>query len=183
MFLTFNKEYSLKSLKTIVTAHQLADSRGYMDVNKLIEEAGKAKILFEIAGAPHICVEDWDRHIQKTAARQLSSRRKSSSTLADTDQLGIINSNLKRLPESIRIKERALRAKNGLYRSATSDNEKYILSGEISRLEVELERHRENLKKAQERQKQILTQRAAELKALESQNKESGDQTIRQNDH
>lgn len=159
----------MKSQKKIVTAHQLAEIRGYSDINKLIEEAQKANLIFDIAGAPHIIQEDWDVHVLKSAAAQLASRKKSGKSLADTDQLGILNSNLKRLPESIRIKERKLLSKQTLYKDAPPDNEKYILSGEINKLENELKTHKENLKKAQVRQKQILEQRVAELEALESE--------------
>ena len=158
----------MKSPKTIVTAQQLAEMRGYSDIDKLVEEANSAGVLFEQAGTPHIWLEAWDEYLQKSAASQLSARSKSSKSLSETDQLGIVNSNLKRLPESIRIKERKLRAKETLYKGATTDNEKYILSGEISQLKDELRRHKENLKKAQQRQKEILAQRAAELEALES---------------
>lgn len=167
----------MKSQRTIVTAQQLAEMRGYSDEGKLIEEADRAGVLFEQAGTPHICLEDWDDHLQKAAASQLSARSKSGKTLANTDQLGIVNSNLKRLPESIRIKERKLRAKETLYKGATTDNEKYILSGEISQLKDELRRHKENLKKAQQRQKEILAQRAAELDALESEDPEASAET------
>jgi hypothetical protein len=164
----------LKPTRTILTVQQLADMRGYPNAEKLVEEARKAGILLEIAGTPHIFVEDWDEHLMKAAQSQLSSRSKSSKTLADTDQLGIVNSNLKRLPESIRIKERKLKAKQALYEDAATDNEKYILSGEISRLEIELERHRENLKKAQQRQKQILGQRATELQIADVERSKTG---------
>ncbi len=168
----------MKPTRTILTAQQLADTRGYSDIDKLTEEARKANILLEIAGTPHICVEDWDEHLMKAAQSQLSSHKNTGKTLAETDQLGIVNSNLKRLPESIRIKERKLRAKQALYRDAATDNEKYILSGEISKLEVELDRHRENLKKAQQRQKQILAQRAAELEVRSTEIEKSDDSAV-----
>lgn len=163
----------MKSPKTIVTTKQLAEMRGYADESKLIQEADRAGVLFEQAGTPHIWLERWDDYIQKSAASQLSARASTGKTLAETDQLGIVNSNLKRLPESIRIKERKLRAKEALYQSATTDNEKYILSGEISRLREELQRHRENLAKAQQRRNEILARRSAELDALEAEDRES----------
>lgn len=166
----------MKPQKTIVTAQQLAEMRGYSNIDKLVEEANSAGVLFEQAGTPHIWLERWDDYIQKSAASQLSARASTGKTLAETDQLGIVNSNLKRLPESIRIKERKLRAKEALYQSATTDNEKYILSGEISRLKDELRRHRENLAKAERRQKEILAQRAAELQSLESENVEASEE-------
>jgi predicted nucleic acid-binding Zn-ribbon protein len=148
-----------------------AEEEGYPDVDKLAKEAADADALFDVAGVPHISVERWYEHIQKLARKELGKCSKSVKSLADTNQLGIINSNLKRLPESIRIKERKLRAKEALYKSATTDNEKYILGGEIGRLKEELQRHKENLMKAQERQKQILAQRTAELESLEAEDK------------
>ncbi len=166
----------MKPQKTIVTIQQLCEMLGYSDPEKVAAEADKAGIIFEIAGTPHVYKEDWDKYLQKSAASQLSARAKSGKTLAETDQLGIVNSNLKRLPESIRIKERKLRAKETLYKGATTDNEKYILSGEISNLKNELQRHRENLKKAEKRQKEILAQRAAEIDALESENVEASEE-------
>ena len=159
----------MKPKKTIATIQQLCEMRGYADPEKLAVEADKAGIIFEIAGTPHIYLEDWDDYTQKSAASQLSSRSKSGKTLADTDQLGIINSNLKRLPESIRSKERKLRSLGALLKSATTTDEKYSLRGEISRLNNELRTHRENLKKAQARQKQLLAQRTAELDAMEAE--------------
>ena len=159
----------MKTKKTIVTAHQLAEMRGYSDVEKLIDEAERAGVLFEQAGTPHIWLEAWDAYMQKAAASLLSARKKSGTSLDDTVLLGIVNSNLTRLPESIRIKERKLRSKEALYKGAETDNEKYILSGEIGQLKDELRRHRENLKKAQQRQKEILARRAAELDALEAE--------------
>jgi hypothetical protein len=162
----------LKTNKTIVTAQQLAEMRGYSDIDKLVEDAQKVDACFERAGTPHIWLERWDESMQKVASSGLAASNKSGKTLAETDQLGIINSNLKRLPESIRIKERKLRAKEALYQSAATGNEKYILRGEISKLEAELKRHRENLNKAQERQKQLLAIRSAELDALEAEGNE-----------
>ena len=162
----------MKLSKTIVTARQLAEMRGYSDEGKLIEEADRAGVLFEQAGTPHICLEDWDDHLQKAAASQLSARSKSSKSLSDTDQLGIINSNLKRLPVSIQSKERKLRSLEALLKSASTDDERYRIRGEIGRLKEELQRHRGNLAKAQQRKTEILAQRAAELDALESEGQE-----------
>lgn len=165
----------MKSPKTIVTTKQLAEMRGYADESKLIQEADRAGVLFENAGSPHIWLEGWDEHIQKAAASQLSARNKSGKSLADTDQLGIINSNLKRLPESIHSKERKRRSLEALLKSATTTDEKLSLRGEIGTLKSELRTHKENLKKARERQKQLLAQRAAELDALEAEENESED--------
>ncbi len=162
-----------KTEKTIVTAHQLAEMRGYSDVEKLINEAERAGVLFEQAGTPHIWLEAWDDYMQKAAASLLSARNKSGKSLANTDQMGIINSNLKRLPESIRSKERKLRSLEALLKSSTTTDEKFSLRGEISRLKGELRTHKENLKKTQERQKQLLAQRAAELDALEAEDNEA----------
>jgi hypothetical protein len=162
----------LNTPKTVISIQQLCETHSYPDQQKVADEASKANILIEVAGIPHVYLEEWEKHIQRAAATQRSARKKTNKSIADTDQLGIINSNLKRLPESIRIKERKLRAKQALYKDAATDNEKYILSGEISKLKNELKIHKENLEKAQKRQKQILAQRATELKALESQNKE-----------
>ncbi|MCD6565578.1 MAG: hypothetical protein J7K53_06510 [Bacteroidales bacterium] len=142
--------------------------QGYSDENKLTEEVTKAGILLDIAGTPHVCQEDWNDHIQKMAVSQLS-RKKSGKSLADTDQMGIINSNLKRLPESIRSKERKLKANQALLKDATTDSERYTLRGDISRLKNEIGTHQENLKRAKTRQKQLLDLRSAELDAMESE--------------
>jgi len=152
---------------------RFAEEEGYPDLDKLVKEATDADALIDIAGVQHISVERWNRHVLKRAGKELGKRSGSKKTLGDTNQLGIINSNLKRLPESIRIKERKLRAKEALYTGATTDNEKYILSGEIGRLRDELQRHRENLAKAQQRQKEILAQRAAEVEASDSEDREA----------
>ena len=159
----------MKLQKTIVTIKQLAEMQGYTDLKKLSDEVSKAGILLDLAGTPHVSLEDWNNHIQKAATSQLSARTKSGKTLANTDQLGIINSNIKRLPESIRSKERKLRSLEALLKSATTTDEKYSLRGEISRLKSELRTHKENLVKAQERQKQLLAQRAAELDAMDAE--------------
>lgn len=163
----------MKPKKTIVTVQQLADMRGYSDPEKLADEASKAGILFEFAGTPHVCLEDWDDHMQKTAASQLSARSKSGKTLADTDQLGIIMSNLKRLPDIIKKKERRLKAIEALLKDATSDDEIYSLHSEKSTLETDLKRHRENLENAQIGLKRKQAERRAlldESDALESTN-------------
>ncbi len=167
----------MKTEKTILTIQQLCDIFGYADMEKLFAEADKANIVFEIAGTPHVYKEDWDGYLHKSAASQLSARSKSGKTLSETNQLGIINSNLKRLPESIRTKERKLNAAQALLKSATTDAECYSLRGEISSLKNDLRTHRENLKKAEEGQKRILAQRAAELDALEAEDNEANDST------
>ena len=71
----------MKKTKTIVTAHQLAELRGYSDVEKLVEEAKIAGVLFEQAGTPHIWLEAWDDYMQKSAASLLSARNKSGKSL------------------------------------------------------------------------------------------------------
>ena len=165
----------MKKTKTILTIQQLAELRGYTDSKKLAEEALNNGLSFEIAGTPHVYLEDWDEYVLKSAATQLSQKKKSSKSLADTNQMGIINSNLKRLPESIRSKERKLRSLKALQKSATSPAEDIGLRGEISKLRAELETHKENLKKAQERLKQLLAQKVAELDAMEAEDKGDDD--------
>ncbi|MCP4583777.1 MAG: hypothetical protein GY839_19375 [candidate division Zixibacteria bacterium] len=162
---------------TVISIKQLCETHGYPDPKRTADEASKAGILLDIAGIPHIYLEEWTKYIQKVAASQRSARSKSKKSLADTDQLGIVNSNLKRLPESIRSKERKLRSVKALLESVPSSAEDYSLRGEKNKLEAELKIHKENLKKAQGRQKQLLAQRAAELDALEAEDKEPDDST------
>jgi len=171
----------LKKTKTILTIQQLAELRGYPDTKKLAEEALKNGLSSIIAGNPHVYLEDWDEYVLKSAAAQLSQRKKSSKSLADTDQMGIIKSNLKRLPESIRSKERKLKTSQALLKSASSDNERDSLRTEISKLKNELFTHKENLKKAKARQKQLLAQRSAELDAQEAEDNKADDSTSDEN--
>lgn len=167
----------MKAPETIITIKQLAEMHGYPDIKKVTDEASKAGILLDIAGTPHVYLEEWNKNIHKKAASQRSSRKKSGKSLADTDQLGIINSNLKRLPESIRSKERKLKTNKALLKSASSDYERNILRTEIGKLDDELFTHKENLKKAQKRQKEIHLQRTAELDAREAESEDVDDST------
>ncbi len=158
----------MKKKRTILTIQQLVEIRGYSDPEKLAEEATKAGILIEFAGTPHVCLEDWDAHAQKAAALQLTARSKSGKTLADTDRLGILVSNLKRLPDIIKKKERRLKAIGALLKDATSDDEIYSLRGERSTLETDLERHRKNLENATQGLKRVQAERRAMLDDLEA---------------
>ena len=164
-----------KKKKTIVSITRFAQEEGYPDIEKLAKEAEAADALFDVAGIPHIWVERWMEYIQKLAGMELRSRSKTGNTLADTQQLGIIRSNLKRLPGIIQKKERRLRAVKALLKDATSDDEKWSLLREQDKLESDLPRHRNNFKKAEAGERRFKTERAAELDDLESGNDESGE--------
>ncbi len=158
----------MKSPKTILTIQQLAELREYSDVDKVTEEASKAGILFEYAGAPHICLEEWDANVLRAFNSKVSERSKTGKTLADTKQIGILKSNLKRLPDIIKKKERRLKAIEALLKDATSDDEIYSLRGEKSTLETDLERHRKNLEDATQGLKRVQAERRAMLDDLEA---------------
>ena len=90
--------------------------------------------------------------------------------------MGILVSNLKRLPEIIKKKERRLKAIEALLTDATSDDEIYSLRGEKSALETDLERHRMNFENATQGLKRIQAERRAMLDDSEAKDSaEHGD--------
>lgn len=163
----------MKIKKTLVSIKRYAETYGYTDLKDLLEEAKLADAVFPYAGADHIWVEAMDIHIQKVASQRLAKHSKQSNTLANTMQLGIIRSNLKRLPDAIAKKERRLKAIEALLSSATSDSERLSLRTEKRTLRDALEQHRENLKNAQAASDRMIAARSAELAALESEDNDS----------
>ena len=159
--------------KTIVPLRKFAQENGYEDLAQLERDADAAGVLFKEAGAEHIWAEGWDAYLQKSASKKLAKNKPSDRSLADTDQLGIIRSNLIRLPLAIQKKERRIRQIGLLQESASTDDEKLTLKSEARNLKNDILRHKENLKMAEASLARLQAGRQQELARLESMDRES----------
>jgi hypothetical protein len=159
--------------KTVIPLRKFALEYGYEDMAQLEKDAQGAGVLFEEAGAKHIWVEGWGVHLQKAANKKFAKNKTSDRTLADTDQLGIVRSNLIRLPVAIQKKERRLKQIDSLFKSTSSDDEKFALKSEARALTNGIRGHQENLLLAQESLKRIQEERRKLLAQLEAEDSQA----------